>query len=143
MANWIETKVHYDKMVDTGKIKKETDMFLVDALSMSEAEARITKEMKAYVSGEFTVSATKTANISEIFRNEGGDYWYMVVVAFISIDEKTGAEKYTKSYILVQAIDFKNAYENFLDGMKGTMSDFDIVSISETKIIDVFDAELK
>lgn len=142
MAQWIETKVRYDKMTETGKIKKVTDVFLVDALSVSEAEARMTKEIKPYISGDFSVSAAKKGDIAEIFRNENGEYWYLVVVAFITIDEKTGSEKYSKSRILVQATDFKNAFENFLDGMKGTVADYDIVSISETKIIDVFDAEL-
>lgn len=142
MALWIETKAHYQKLSDSGKLKRVTDTYIVDALSMSEAEARITEELKPYVSGDFTVSATKQTKISEIFRDGKGDYWYMAVAAFITIDEKTGSEKFTRSYYLVQASDFRNAYENFLEGMKGTLVDFDIVSISETKIIDVFDAKL-
>lgn len=142
MALWIETKAHYQKLSDSGKLKKVTDTYIVDALSMSEAEARITEELKPYVSGDFSVSATKQTKISEIFRDGKGDYWYMVVAAFITIDEKTGSEKFARSYYLVQASDFRNAYENFLEGMKGTLADFDIVSISETKIIDVFDAKL-
>lgn len=142
MALWIETKAHYQKLNDSGKLKKVTDTYLVDALSCSEAEARVTEEISSLVSGDFSVTAAKQTKISEIFRNEKGDYWYMVIIAFITIDEKTGAEKFTRSQILVQASDFRNAYENFLDGMKGTMADFDIVSISETKIIDVFDAKL-
>lgn len=142
MALWIETKAHYQKLSDSGKLKKVTDTYIVDALSMSEAEARITEELKPYVSGDFSVSATKQTKISEIFRDGKGDYWYMVVAAFITIDEKTGSEKITRSYYLVQAIDFRNAYENFLEGMKGTLADYDIVSISETKILNVFDAKL-
>lgn len=142
MALWIETKVHYQKTNDSGKIKKVTDTYLCDALTCTEAEARVTKEMSSLVSGEFSVEAAKKTKIAEIFRCENGDYWYMVTVAFITIDEKTGSEKFTTSHILVQACDFHNAYENFLNGMKGTLADYDIVSIAETKIIDVFDAEL-
>lgn len=142
MALWIETKVRYEKMTENGKLKKVTEPYLVDALSVSEAEARITKEMTPLISGEFSVSAAKKDNIAEVFRNDNGDKWYKVVVAFITIDEKTACEKRANSYIIVQAMDFQNALENFLDGMKGTLADFEIVSISETKIMDVFDADL-
>ena len=61
---------------------------------------------------------------------------------FITIDEKSGAEKRSASIIMVQAIDFRNALENLLDCMKGTMSDFEIVEIAETKIMDVYDVKL-
>ena len=44
MSQWFETKVKYDKtMLDTGAIKSVTEPYLVDALSFTEAEARITK----------------------------------------------------------------------------------------------------
>ncbi len=44
--------------------------------------------------------------------------------------------------MMVQAVDFLHAYENVMDGMRGTMSDFEIVSIAETAIMDVYDAKL-
>ena len=40
MAQWIEVKVRYDKMTDSGKTVKVTDPYLVDALTCTEAEAR-------------------------------------------------------------------------------------------------------
>lgn len=85
----------------------------------------------------------KKSNIAEIFRDDSGDKWYKVKVAFITIDEKTAAEKRKASYILVQASDFKSAYDNFIDGMKGTMADFEIVAITETAIMDVYAAKLE
>ena len=47
--------------------KKVTEPYLVDALSFTEAEARIIEEMTPYVSGEFTVAAVAKANYSELF----------------------------------------------------------------------------
>lgn len=135
--------VRYEKLAENGKVKKVTEPYLVDALSFTEAESRITEEVAPYISGDFSVSAVMKSNISEVFRNGSGDWWYKVVIAFITIDEKSGCEKRTNSYIMVQAQDFQNALENLLDGMKGTMADFDIVSISETKIMDVFNTKLK
>lgn len=142
MALWFECKVRFDKTMENGLVKKVTEPYLVDALSFTEAEARITEEVTPYISGEFSVSAVKKCKVSEIFRDETGDKWYQVKVGFIAIDERSGAEKRTVSLIMVQASDFHNAVENFLDGMKGTMADFEIVSIAETQILDVFPAKL-
>ncbi|MBO4996260.1 MAG: DUF4494 domain-containing protein [Muribaculaceae bacterium] len=142
MANWFECKVRYDKMMENGMIKKVNEPYLVDALSFTEAEARIIEEQTPFISGEFSVSAVKRTKISEIFWDDSADKWYLVKVAFITIDEKTAAEKKTTSLILVAGNDFKGAYDNFMEGMKGTMADFDIVSIAETPIMDVYKAKL-
>lgn len=142
MANWFECKARFDKMMENGALKKVTEPYMVDALSFTEAEARIIEELTPFVSGEFSVSAVKKTKISEIFWDDSADKWYLVKVAFITIDEKTAAEKKQISQILVAASDFKGAYDNFMEGMKGTMADFDIVSINETPIMDVYKAKL-
>lgn len=142
MANWIETKVRYNKTMEDGSLKSATETNIVDAMSFAEAEARIIKEIEPYISGEFTVSAVKKTNISEIFYDSEGDRWYKVKVMFITLDEKSGVEKESANYMLVQAPDFHNALNNFMEGMKGTMADFRISSISETNIMDVFEAKL-
>lgn len=138
MANWFECKVKYDKLQENGAAKKVTEPYLVDALSFTEAEARITEEQRPFISGEFSVSAVKRTKIAEIFFFEGGDRWYMVKVGFITIDEKTAVEKHSYSLILVQASNFKEAYDNFIKGMAGTMADYEIASITETPLMDVY-----
>ena len=142
MALWFECKVRYDKMQENGSVKKVNEPYLVDALSFTEAEARIIEEITPFISGEFSVSAVKKTKISEIFWDETGDRYYMVKVMFITIDEKTAVEKKSASFILVQAVDFATALENFMKGMKGTMSDFEIASITETSLKDVFPVDL-
>ncbi|MCM1482943.1 MAG: DUF4494 domain-containing protein [Muribaculaceae bacterium] len=142
MANWFECKVRYDKMMENGLVKKVNEPYLVDALSFTEAEARIIEEQTPFISGDFSVSAVKRTKISEIFRDDTADKWYLVKVAFITIDEKSGAEKRSVSQMLTAGSDFKNAYDNFMEGMKGTMADFDIVSIVETPLMDVYNAKL-
>ena len=59
------------------------------------------------------------------------------------IDEKTAVEKRTASYQLVQASDFKGALTTFLEGMNDTMADFEIASITETPLMDVFPVDLE
>ena len=136
--NWFECKVRYDKMVEQGIVKKVTESFLVDALSFTEAEARIIEEQTPFISGEFSVSAVKRTKISEIFRDDRADKWYLAKVAFITIDEKTAAEKRAISQILVAGSSFDGAYDTFKAGMTGVMGDFDLVSLTETAVLDVY-----
>lgn len=138
MAQWIEVRVRYDKMMENGAVKKVTEPYLVDALSCTEAESTVTEELKPFISGDFRVSSVVTTKISEIFWDAKGDRFYKVKVNFITLDEKTGTEKRAASYILVQASSFADAFDNFNKGMKGTMADYEIESISETKIVEVF-----
>lgn len=138
MANWFECKVRYDKTQENGSIKKVNEPYLVDALSFTEAESRITEEQRPFISGEFTVSAIKPTKIAEIFFDDVSDRWYLVKVAFITIDEKTAAEKRSVSQILVQAAGFKHALERFEEGMKVTMADYEVVQLSETPLMDVY-----
>ena len=142
MANWFECKVRHDKVQDNGSVRNVNEPFLVDALSFTEAEARIIEERTPFISGDFSVSAVKRTKISEIFYDEGGDRWYLDKVAFTTIDEKSGVEKKTNALILVQATDFRNAVENFTKGMADTMADYEIVSIAETPLMDVYRAKL-
>lgn len=130
-------------MMENGMQKKVTEPYLVDALTFTEAEARITEEVTPFISGEFSISAVKRTKIAEIFWDDTADKWYLVKVNFITLDEKTAVEKKTTSQILVAASDFRGALENFMDGMKGTMADFEIASITETPIMDVYRAKLE
>lgn len=138
MSRFIETKVSYNKMLENGAVKRVAEPYLVDALSFTEAEAKITEEVQPYISGEFSVSAVKKSNIAELFFDESGDRWYKVKAMFVSIDEKSAVEKKKASYFLVQASNFKEALDNFNAGMKGTMADYEIAAISETAIEDVY-----
>lgn len=142
MALWFECKVRYDKMQDNGAVKKVNEPYLVDALTFTEAEARIIEEITPFISGEFSVSAVKKTKVSEIFFDETGDKYYMVKVNFITLDEKSGMEKKSASFILTQASDFAGALKRFEEGMKGTAADYEIASIAETMLMDVYPADL-
>ena len=143
MSQWFETKVKYDKtMLETGAIKSVTEAFLVDALSFTEAEARIIKEMEPYTSGDLTVTVVRKVRLEDVIYHEGGDRWYKVKINMITIAEKTGAEKRSASFSLVQASEFKLALDYFLEAMKSVLFDFEIVNITEMPYIDVFSENL-
>ena len=119
MHNWFECKVSYEKIMEDGKQKKVTEPYLVDALSFTEAEARIIEELTPFISGEFVIKDIKRAKLSEIFFNENGDRFYKIKVYFITLDEKSGAEKKTAAQMLTQASNLKEAIEVLEKGMKG------------------------
>ena len=136
MHNWFECKVSYEKMLENGMQKKVTEPYLVDALSFT--EARIIEEIRPFITGEFTVTDIKRARLSELFFNENGDRFYKIKVYFITLDEKSGAEKKTAAQMLAQATTLKEAIAVLEDGMKGTLADYTIASVTETQLMDVF-----
>lgn len=138
MHNWFECKVSYEKVLENGMQKKVTEPYLVDALSFTEAEARIIEEMKPYITGEFTITDIKRARYSELFFNDNGDRYFKGKIYFITLDEKSGSEKKTAVQMLAQASDIKEAMKVIEKGMEGTMADYTIASLNETPIMDVF-----
>ena len=137
---WFECKVRYDKTMETGLLKKVTETYLVDALSFTEAEERFLEEIEPMMSGEYSVSDIKRAKIAELFESidTTDDKWYKAKVAYIAYDEKKGVEKRTNQIMLIQAKDLRVAVQNLDKGMQGTMGDWDIISIAETPIMDIF-----
>lgn len=145
MHTWFEVKIRYEKVAENGMQKKVTEPYLVDALSFTESEGKCIEEMTPFISGEFTVSDIKRANYSEIFfsEEESADRWFKCKLVFITLDEKSGAEKKTSTHVLVQAADLRDAVKKLDEGMKGTMADYQIASVSETPIMDVYPYEAK
>lgn len=125
-------------MLENGMQKKVTEPYLVDALSFTEAEARIIEEIKPYITGEFTITDIKRAKLSELFFNDNGDRFFKAKVLFITLDEKSGTEKKTAANMLAQASDIKEALKVVEKGMEGTLADYAIASLAETTIMDVF-----
>lgn len=134
---WYQVKVKYDKMQDNGCVKPVTDVYVVDALSFTEAEARITEHVQPYISGEYQVTDIKRANYAEVWEAEAADYWYEAQLEFITLNEATGLEKRTKQRMLVQADNLQGAMDAVGVNMRSTMADFDAVCIKATPIVEV------
>lgn len=137
MKQYFECKIKYNIILEDGKGKLVTEKYLVDAMSFTEAEANITKEMTPYISGEFIIDDISRANYSELFLVEGEKY-YDAKLAFITLDEKSGKENKSTVNMLVQANDMRDAMNKLDEGMKGTMADYESVKLQETSIVDVF-----
>lgn len=141
MHSWFTCKISFDKIMENGMQKKVTEGYLVDALSYTEAEARIIEEVRPFISGEYKIVDIKRAHYSELFFNENGDRFYKIRVNYITLDEKSGAEKRTPAKMLVQASTLKEAIEVFEAGMKGTLAHYTITDVNETHLMDVYPYE--
>jgi len=142
MHNWFEVKAKYEKTADDGKIIKVSELYLFDSLTFTEAESRANEELMPFISGEFITSTIRRARINELFESEG-DKWYRCKVFFISLDEEKGIEKRIATTMMVQAKDVKDAWDVLIAGMKGSMADYYVASISETQILGVYKYEVK
>lgn len=123
-------------MQENGCVKPVTDVYVVDALSFTEAEARTIEYVTPYISGEFTVTDIKRAKYAEVWENSAAEKWYEAQLEFITIDERTGSEKRTKNRMLVQASTLSEAMQAVANNMRGTMADYEAVCIKETPILE-------
>ncbi|MEI7829136.1 MAG: DUF4494 domain-containing protein [Prolixibacteraceae bacterium] len=138
MNTWFECTAKYSKMGEDGREKKVSETYLLDAVSFTEAETRIYKELVTMVSGEFSVTRISRTKLAEIIPSEVGDRWYKSKVTFITFDEENGKEKRVSQFVLVFSSNVKNAYDQVIEAMKGMMADFEIGGIMESPIVDVF-----
>ena len=136
---WYESKVKYNSLQADGSTKRVTETYLVAALSFTEAEVRTIEFVSPYVSedGELEVVGLKQTNIKEVISNSEGDKWFACIFVF-HLMEDNGKDKQTKYSIMVQANTIDEGKKSAERLMLGSMQDWELKSITETKIIDVY-----
>ena len=134
---YFECTVSYEKVLENGLQKKVSELYLVKAVSFTDAEKVITEYITPYISGEFSIQGIKRAKYSELFTDSEGDRYFKATVGFVTLDEKSGKEKQSNSVMLVQADTLEKALDNLQKGMQGTLADYKSVKIEETKLMDV------
>lgn len=139
-ANWFEAKIKYVKVGEDGRERKVCEMYLLDALSYTEAESRITHEMESIVKGDFYITSLKKSNITELVpsSDETDDRWYKAKIAIIDADEVSGKEKASYQYYLVAAAHTNRALENLDKALATFVVPYEIGSITDTQFVDVF-----
>ena len=140
VSKFFEVKIQYQKFLEDGKEKKVTEQYVVEALSFTEAEARITEEMTNYTDGDFDVVSEKIAPYNEIFLsdNSSDDKWFLSKVGFITLDERTAKEKKQTFRYLVQAATSEHALDYTKTMLNQCLSDYSIDSVQDTPTLNVF-----
>lgn len=132
----------YEKMQENGAVKRVSEKYLCDALSVVEADAVVTENLKPYISGDFFTSKVENSPIAEVIGDKEADKFYLAKVAFVTIDERSGKEKKTVSQWLIGGTDFNDAYEMVLREINKCMADIEIQSLTETPIKEFYPAKL-
>lgn len=140
MQTWFECKVRYERSGEKGSQQKVNESYLVEALSYSEAEAKITEEIRPYVTGEFMIADLKRAKYNEIFESEetDADKWFKIKMLFVTLDEASAVEKKTSTLVLVQAFDLSDAISKLTIAMKSSVMDYEIANVAQSPILEVF-----
>lgn len=140
ISKFYEVKVQYQKMLEDGREKKVTEQYVVESLSFTEAESRITEEMTPYIDGDFDVVSEKIAPYNEIILSDKGDddKWFLSKISFVTLDEKTAKEKKTSQRFLVQADTSQTALEYTKKLFDSSMTEYTIDAVQDTPTIEVF-----
>jgi len=138
MQTWFECKVKYVKIDDDGRERKVSEVYLVDAVTFTDAETRIIQQMGTMVRGEFIVDNIKKSNIVEIYPHDNGEWWFKARIGIVTIDEKAGKEKKINNYFLVAADDIKQALQRLEEGLSYILVPYQTNSLAVCNIVDIF-----
>ena len=139
-ANWFEVKVKYTKVDEDGRQRKVSELYLLDAVSFTEAESRIIEGLREIIQGDFYIEAIKKSNITELVESKDGndDKWFKAKVAIIDADSISGKEKRSNQYFLVAGSDVDKSLENLQKALSTYVVPFEIVQVGDSNIMDVF-----
>lgn len=140
--NWYQVKARLERVQEDGRHKKVTEDYLVEASFFGEAERIVYDEIAQSAFGTFDIVAVARKNYSEVIEcnlgNEIADRWYRCKVNFVTLNESNGKEVKTSKLFLVQSSSALNAHNAVDEFMRGSMSDYDVEQVDETKILEVF-----
>lgn len=140
-GKYFEVVVAFEKMCDDGLAKKTKETVVVEAFSIGEAEKRALEEYAPLATGAPECVKAGLASYKEIMFADHGEIFYKVKVAIITINESTDKEKRTNIYYLTNADSIEAARQNIVEAYKGTVMDYVIANIGESKIVEVYEAK--
>lgn len=138
MNQWYNVKCKYTKQFEDGRLKRVVEPYLIDAMSFTEAEARAHKEIAQNIRREFIIEAITKVDYADIFQYDDADVWHEAKIKYVTVDADSGRERRVTSKFLVTAHTTKEAYVRMEESLKGMMVSYEIPSVKETKIVDIF-----
>jgi hypothetical protein len=138
MQVWFECKVKYVKVTESGREQTVTENFLLDAVSFTDAETRITRQMREMVKGEFSVTDIRKSRIAEVFPYENGEWWFKATINLVTVDEEAGKEKKLRTQYLIMADDIQEALKRLDESLSFMVIPYVVSSLAVSTIVDVF-----
>jgi len=137
MASWYLGQIRYQKEDEAGRLKTINEQYLADAVSHTEAEARLYKEIPSG-SSDFSVKRITPVRLADLFSYKEGQEWFKAKLIYFSVDEKSGKEKKIVNHMLVNGKGIQQALDRINESMRNFLIPYEIESIGKTKILDVF-----
>jgi|SRR5690606_5818872 hypothetical protein len=141
MRTWFLCKVKYAKENEQGLLKNVSEQYLVDAVSFTEAEARIYDMLGSVIRGDFQVTNISKSNIVDVFFFEDSDVWYKCKITYVVADADSGKEKKVTQFMLVSAHNVKDAYDRIFESLNNMLVSFVVPDINESPIVEIFPYE--
>ena len=138
MNNWFTVKVKYTKQLDNGALKRVSEPYLLAAMTFTDAEARIYEELGEMIKGEFNVVGITRTEIHDIFAYDDADTWYKCKVRYENFDADSEKARKVSQNFLVAARSVKEAFDRMKESLATLMVDFEIPSIMESPIVEIF-----
>lgn len=136
MTKWWTATTHHNFQDESGKILKISELRIIDGVSFTETEARVTNLLSKSHPG-FQLKKLSELKVTEVFFEENGsETWYKSKVMFISFDERSQKEKRVPHTFFVNANDIIEA-NKLLKKYLGNLNDYKITEIILTKVIEV------
>lgn len=138
MQTWFECKAKYVKVTESGKEQTVTENFLLDAVSFTDAETRMIRQLEQMVKGEFSVTDIKKSRIGEVFPYDTGEWWFKATINLVTVDEEAGKEKKMRTYYLIMADDIKQALDRLEESLSYLVIPYVVSALAVSTIVDVF-----
>ncbi len=137
MKTWYSCKIRYGKQNEDGSLKQVTDAYLLDAVSYTDAEARIHDVVGRELPGEFAVTNIGKTNIEDVVPSEEAETWFKCKVTYATV---SGNDKEVKvnTYLLVCALHVKQAFEKVEEFFAAMLVPYDVPSITQTNFVEVY-----
>lgn len=134
-----EIKVAYTAIDGrTGKEATVKETYFLTGETFGDAESRIYSFLEPVIGGEFDVLAIKLVNYAYYLPSNDVAKWYRCKTKFEAIDDKNGKPVFITDLSLIPAGDVVAARELLLETLQPTNVEYDIISIVESNIKDVF-----
>lgn len=122
----------------TGKEITAKEMYFLTGETFGDAESRIYSFLEPIIGADFDVLAIKVVNYAYYLPSNDVAKWYRCKTKFEAIDDKKGKPVFITDLSLIPAADVVAARTLLLETLQPTNVDYDIVSIVESNIEDVF-----
>lgn len=146
MPSWYLGRIRYQQPIDDTNVgtrneemfkqKTVTESYLIDAVSYTDAEARLYRVV-ADNTPEFTVTALRPMTVHDVFHLDGGDNWYKAKAVYTTEDEKSGKEKKVTNVMLVNAATLRDAHDRLEQGLRQMLVPYEITELTLTPILEV------